>query len=183
MMTRPNFVFSRFTVALKCAYNVCSLSPTERVSPARHISSLSPAREFLGKEVFMSEPIKARHQPTVLLVEDDEATRDLMTKILVAEGYLTLTAESSHDALSILHAPLEPIDVVILDVHLPDVSGIDLCARIKELRPNLPIVVCTGEAEIEEAARLLEMGVHRYFRKPIAVEELLATVEAACRRE
>jgi DNA-binding response OmpR family regulator len=131
------------------------------------------------EEAFMRRPAHARHQPTVLLVEDDEATRNVMTRILVREGYLTLTAESSHDALSILRAPLEPIDVVILDVHLPDVSGIDLCARIRELNPTLPVVVCTGEADTEEAAQLLQMGVHRYFRKPIAIEELLATVEAA----
>jgi len=132
-----------------------------------------------AKEPFMKRRAHARHQPTVLLVEDDEVTRNVMTRILVREGYLTLTAESSHDALSILRAPLEPIDVVILDVHLPDVSGTDLCARIRELNPNLPVVVCTGEADSDEAAQLLDMGVHRYFRKPIAIEELLATVEAA----
>jgi DNA-binding response OmpR family regulator len=127
----------------------------------------------------MNRKNNSGHQPTVLLVEDDESTRNVMTRILVREGYLALTAENAHDALSILHAPLSPIDVVLLDVHLPDLSGIDLCARIRQLNPTIPVVVCTGEAEPEEAARLLELGVHRYFRKPIAMEELLATVEAA----
>jgi DNA-binding response OmpR family regulator len=127
----------------------------------------------------MKRPSTLDHQPTVLLVEDDESTRNVMTRILVREGYLALTAESAHDALSILRTPLAPIDVVLLDVHLPDVSGIDLCACIRQLNPSVPVVVCTGEAEPEEAARLIEMGVHRYFRKPIAMEELLATVEAA----
>jgi DNA-binding response OmpR family regulator len=118
-------------------------------------------------------------QPTVLVVEDDDLVRDTMTRILVAEGYLVLTAQSGHDAIGTLRAPLSPIDVVLLDVHLPDVSGIDLCARLRTLHPKLPVVVCTGEADPEEAARLLALGVHRYFRKPIAVDELLATVEAA----
>jgi DNA-binding response OmpR family regulator len=127
----------------------------------------------------MMDPVSKEHQPTILVVEDDEIARDAMTRILVREGYLVLTAESGHDALSILRAPLSPIDVVLLDVHLPDVSGIDLCARVRELHPNLPVVVCTGEAEPAEAAQLLEMGVQRYFRKPIAVDELLAVVEAA----
>jgi DNA-binding response OmpR family regulator len=127
----------------------------------------------------MVVPVVKKHQPTVLLVEDDETTRNVMTRILVREGYLVLTAEGGHDALSVLKTPLSPIDVVLLDVHLPDVSGIDLCARIRQYHPDLPVVVCTGEAEPEEAARLLELGVHRYFRKPIAVDELLATVEAA----
>jgi len=119
------------------------------------------------------------HQPTVLVVEDDETVRDAMTRILVREGYLALTAETGRDALGFLKTPLSPIDVVILDLHLPDVSAIDLCARIRELHPDMPIVVWSGEAEPSEGAQLLELGVHRYFRKPVAVDELLATVEAA----
>src|SRR6266481_2770120 len=130
----------------------------------------------------MTMAVDGKHQPTVLLVEDDEATRHVMTRILVREGYMTLSAETGHDALGFLRTPLSPIDVVILDVHLPDVSGIDLCARIREQYPNLPVVVCTGEAEPAEAARLLELGVHRYFCKPVAADELLATVEAALPR-
>jgi DNA-binding response OmpR family regulator len=127
----------------------------------------------------MIMPLLPKGQPTVLVVEDDEATRFLMTRILVSEGYLALTAETGHDALECLRQPLSKINVVILDVHLPDVSGIDLCARIRQLEPNLPVVVCTGEADTAEAARLLELGVRRYFRKPIAADELLASVEAA----
>src|SRR6516225_6058127 len=114
----------------------------------------------------MNMAVSRKHQPTVLLVEDDEATRHIMTRILVHEGYLALSAESGHDALSFLRAPLSPIDVVILDVHLPDVSGIDLCRRIREQHPDLPVVVCTCEADPAVAARLLELGVRRYFRKP-----------------
>jgi DNA-binding response OmpR family regulator len=127
----------------------------------------------------MSRPNPTGRQPTVLVVEDDENTRNVMTRILVREGYLVLTAECAHDALSILRTPLAPIDVVLLDVHLPDVSGIDLCARIRESNPTVPVLICTGEAEPVEVAQLVELGIHRYFRKPITMDELLATVEAA----
>jgi DNA-binding response OmpR family regulator len=75
----------------------------------------------------------------------------------------------------------EPIDVVLLDVGLPDVNGVDLCALLRELRPSTSVVVLTGEAEPADVARLLELGVRRYFRKPIEPDELLATVEAAVR--
>jgi DNA-binding response OmpR family regulator len=119
------------------------------------------------------------HQPTVLVVEDDEMVRDAMTKILAHQGYMVLAAATGHDAIGILKTPLSPIDVVLLDVHLPDVNGKDFCARLRESHPDLPVVVCTGEAGPEEAAELLRMGVRRYFCKPIAMEELLATVEAA----
>jgi DNA-binding response OmpR family regulator len=127
----------------------------------------------------MVSPVRKGHQPTVLLVEDDELVRDAMTRILVREGYMVLSAQSGHDAIGLLKTPLSPIDVVLLDVHLPDVNGIDLCARLREMHPNLPVIVCTGEAGPDEAAALLKLGVQRYFCKPIAVEELLATVEAA----
>jgi two-component system sensor histidine kinase ChiS len=126
----------------------------------------------------MSSPSE-NHQPTVLLVEDDEFTRLGLAHILAREGYLVLNAPTGHDAIGVVESATEPIDVVLLDVHLPDVSGVDLCARLRELKPDLSVVVCSGEAEPQEVARLLELGVRRYFQKPIEPDELLATVEAA----
>jgi DNA-binding response OmpR family regulator len=120
-----------------------------------------------------------QYQPTVLLVEDDEATRFAMATLLVQEGYLVLTAANGHEAMSVMRQPLSAIDVVLLDVHLPDASGIDLCARLRELYPGVPVIVCTGEATPEEAAELLRLGAHRYLQKPVSPDELLATVEAS----
>jgi DNA-binding response OmpR family regulator len=127
----------------------------------------------------MSVAASKPHQPTVLFVEDDEPTRDAMTAILARKGYLVLTAPSGRDALGLLRAPLGPVDVVLLDVHLPDISGVDLCARLREIQPDIPVVVCSGEAKPGDVARLLELGVRRYFEKPLTVAELLSTVEAA----
>jgi DNA-binding response OmpR family regulator len=112
-------------------------------------------------------------------VEDDDPFRAAVTALLVREGYLVLTAATGHDALGLLRQPLSPVDVVLLDVHLPDLNGIDLCAWLRQSQPKLPVIVCTGEASPAEAGRLLELGVHRYFVKPISPEELLASVEAA----
>ena len=95
------------------------------------------------------------HQPTVLLVEDNEPVRLAMAAILAREGFLVLTAATGHDAIAIIHEPLSALDVVVLDVHLPDASGVDLCARLRERYPKMPIIVCTGEATPEEATRLL----------------------------
>jgi DNA-binding response OmpR family regulator len=127
----------------------------------------------------MSSPAFPNSQPTVLVVEDDELVLDAMTRMLVREGYLVLTAASGHDAIGLLHAPLQPINVLVLDVNLPDVSGIDLCARIRELHPDLPVVVCTGSTDPTALAELLKMGIHRCFHKPVAMQELLASVESA----
>ena len=115
----------------------------------------------------------------MLLVEDDEPLRDALSLVLAKAGYLVLPAGTAHDAIGQLQAPLSPVNVVLLDVHLPDASGIDLCARIQQSHPTVPIVICTGQADADEGARLLRLGVFRYFLKPMTVDELLATMEAA----
>jgi DNA-binding response OmpR family regulator len=118
-------------------------------------------------------------QPTLLLVEDDEDTRYALARTFVGEGYLVLAAPTGHDAAGIVRGEAAPVDVVLLDVGLPDVCGLDLCARLRELRPDLPVVVCSGEAEPQEVARMRGLGVRRYLRKPVEAEEVLATVKAA----
>jgi DNA-binding response OmpR family regulator len=119
------------------------------------------------------------HQPTVLVVEDEEAVRNLIVQVLSTEGYLVLTAGTAHDALRLLNAPPSPIDVALLDVRLPDGSGVELCSHLRQLYPEMPVIVCTGDVNADEGAELLRLGVHRYFRKPFTVDELLAVVEAA----
>jgi DNA-binding response OmpR family regulator len=113
------------------------------------------------------------------VVEDDEPTRDAMTALLVQEDFLVLTAGTARDALAVLRQPLAPIDVVILDVRLPDVTGAVLCERLREMCPHVPVIVCTGEANTKEIARLLELGASRFFQKPISPEELVSTVVSA----
>ena len=116
-------------------------------------------------------------QPTVLLVEDDELDLDAMTRTFVRQGYLVLSARSGHDAMSLIYTPLQPIDVVVLDLNLPDIDGADLCARIRELHPKLPVVVCTGSTDPADAVGLMNMGVRRCCYKPVPMSDLLASVE------
>ena len=125
----------------------------------------------------MSAMISPSFQPTVLLVEDDELAMDAMTRTLVRQGYLVLSARSGHDAMSLMYTPLQPINVVVLDLNLPDVSGIDLCARIHELHPTLPVVVCTGGTDPADADGLINLGVRRFFHKPVPMADLVASVE------
>jgi DNA-binding response OmpR family regulator len=124
-------------------------------------------------------PRNLPHQPTVLLVEDDELVSDALTRILVREGYLVLTAATGHDAIGLLRTPATAIDVVVLDIGLPDVSGADLCARFREFFPNLPVLVCTGAADPEEVRELRNLGITRFFSKPIAVDDLVRGVRCA----
>ena len=121
----------------------------------------------------------SNRQPALLLVEDDEDARFALLATFARQGYQVLTAPTGHDAVGILRSEAGPVDVVLLDVGLPDVGGVDLCARMRELWPGLPVVVCSGEATRGEMDRLRGMGVLRFLRKPVGPDELLATVEVA----
>jgi DNA-binding response OmpR family regulator len=127
----------------------------------------------------MKSTPRSIRQPTLLLVEDDELVRDAMTRLFVREGYLVLTAPTGHDAIGLLRTPSSPIDAVVLDVGLPDVSGADLCARLRQFFPDLPVVVCSGAASPEEAAELRDLGITHFFCKPIAMAELVTAVRSA----
>jgi DNA-binding response OmpR family regulator len=119
-------------------------------------------------------------QPTVLLVEDDELVRDAMCRALVRAGYLVMTAATGHDAIGLLRTPLSPVDIVLLDIQLPDISGVDLCARFRELHPTLPVVVCSGGTNPDEVAELQQLGINAYFPKPIVMDQLLAAMHSVC---
>jgi CheY-like chemotaxis protein len=120
-------------------------------------------------------------QSTILLVESDDAIREAMTVMLVREGFFVQAVATARDALNVLRTPLSPIDLVLLDVDLPDVSGINLCARLRELLPRLPMMICTGDAEAETVSQLANLGVQLYLRKPFAGEKLLAAVQSLLR--
>ncbi|SRR5579884_3971640 len=121
------------------------------------------------------------HQTTLLVVEDDEMVRDAMIRLFVREGYLVLTAATGHDAIGLLRTPATSVDVVLLDIGLPDVSGADLCARMRQIFPDLPVVVCSGAARAEELEELRRLGISRFLTKPIALSELVEAVGSACK--
>jgi DNA-binding response OmpR family regulator len=127
----------------------------------------------------MSPAAQLNRTKVILLVEDDELVRDAMMRILVREGYQVLTAPTGHDAIGLLRTPSSTIDLVLLDIGLPDVSGIDLCARLRELFPAMPVVVVTGAAGPEEAAELRNLGITRFFCKPIAIDQLIAALRSS----
>jgi CheY-like chemotaxis protein len=123
-------------------------------------------------------PRQRKPQLTILVVDPDDATRDAVNVALVRAGYFVLPAASVRDAWGMLRTPHARIDLVLLDPHLPDVSGIHLCARLREISPTVPVMVCAGDVEPGEVDQLRQLGVRYYLRKPIAFEELLHTVRA-----
>jgi DNA-binding NtrC family response regulator len=120
-------------------------------------------------------------QPTLLLVQEEESTRNAMAQMLVQEGFLVLTAATGHDALGVWRASLTPIDVIVLNVPLPDLDATDLCAHLRRQDPDRPMIVGTGDAEPDEKAKLFQLGVKHFFSKPVDLDGLLSTVRKALR--
>ncbi len=116
------------------------------------------------------------HQPTIMLAVADEPSRDALNIALVKANFMVLTAATAREAMKLLRTPLSPVDVALLDVHLPDVNGVDLCSRLRELYPKLPVLVCTDQAEQGDVSQLQKLNVLRVFSKPVAIGELLAAV-------
>jgi CheY-like chemotaxis protein len=120
-------------------------------------------------------------QPTLLLVESDEDTRDAMTVMLFQEGYQVLAVSTGRDAWNVLRAPFAPIDIVLLDVHLPDINGVQLCRRLRDAFPNMPVFAWVPPSASAESAQLRQLGVQHWAGRSEELAELVGTVRAFLR--
>ncbi|WP_226531758.1 response regulator transcription factor [Microbacterium paraoxydans] len=114
----------------------------------------------------------------ILIVEDDDRVAGALEAFLARSGYATVRAANGAVALELLGADTE---VVLLDLGLPDVDGIDLCRRIRG-RSEVPIVIVTARNQVAERIKGLRAGADDFVVKPYDVHELLARIEAVTRR-
>lgn len=121
-------------------------------------------------------------QPSVLIVEDEPAQREVLAYNLEAEGFSVSTAANGEEALLMISEA--PPDVIVLDWMLPAVSGIEVCRRLKS-RPEtrgLPVIMLSARVEETDRVRGLETGADDYIIKPYSLAELMARVRAQLRR-
>jgi two-component system response regulator MprA len=128
----------------------------------------------------MQELIVDQEPSSVLVVEDDRAVRDAVERALSFEGYSVATARDGAEALSAV--VLEPPDVIVLDVMMPHVDGLETCRRIRARGIAIPILILTARHEISDRVAGLDAGADDYMVKPFALEELLARLRALLRR-
>jgi two-component system KDP operon response regulator KdpE len=115
----------------------------------------------------------------ILIVEDDPSVRKLVRVNLIKRGYTVSEAEDSHQAISLFQSV--PVDLVLLDLVLPGLSGVDVCTWIRT-RSEVPIIVLSARLEEELKVAALDAGADDYVTKPFNSEELLARVRAFLRR-
>lgn len=119
-------------------------------------------------------------QLRVLIVDDDEAVRKLIAKILSNDGMLTYQAESGSKALALLEQ--NQYDLIILDIMLPDISGYEVAKQIRHRDLQMPTIFLSGKTEEEDIIKGLDMGADSYLTKPFSPSLLSAHVKSRIRR-
>lgn len=118
--------------------------------------------------------------PRILVVDDDPKITSFLRRALALEGYEVSVTNLPSETLRMLPSQLP--DLIILDVMMPGIDGLELCRRIRTAGESLPILMLTARDALSDRVKGLDMGADDYLVKPFALEELLARVRALLRR-
>jgi len=114
----------------------------------------------------------------ILVVDDEPAIRRFLRTSLVAEGYDVIEAENENDALAELR---NRVDMVVLDLGLPDADGVDVLRKIRACDATVPVIILSSRADETGKVAALDLGADDYVTKPFGIDELLARIRAAFR--
>jgi DNA-binding NtrC family response regulator len=120
-------------------------------------------------------------KPKILIVDDEERFRLTLAKMLTAQGLEVAAVEGGREALEELDR--QPCDVIILDLRMPEMDGIEALAEIKKGHPEIEVIVLTGHASVDAAMEIIKGGGYYYLLKPYPIEELMEKIEAAYERK
>lgn len=113
----------------------------------------------------------------ILVVDDEKLQREIIRDILKYEGYGVMIAGSGQEALELLNQ--SSVDLVITDLRMPEMDGIELLGRVKETNPEISVIVVTAYGSVGSAVEAMKKGAFHYLTKPLGKEELLLTVQRA----
>ncbi|MBO4301051.1 MAG: response regulator [Desulfovibrio sp.] len=120
-----------------------------------------------------------------LFVDDEVEFLELMQKRLARRGMDVAVASNGQTALDMLDATMreggEPFQIVVMDVRMPGMDGLETLRHMKEKAPQLPVILLTGHACMDVAVKGLDLGAYDYMLKPVAISELLVKMEEAVR--
>lgn len=116
----------------------------------------------------------------ILIIDDDEIVRKSCERILSPEGFLIISAKDGKEGLKLLSK--KTFDLVLTDLRMPDMDGIEVLKKVKEIGPDIEVIVITGYGTIKSAIEAIRHGAYDYIEKPFSPEELLNVVERSIER-
>jgi two-component system, OmpR family, phosphate regulon sensor histidine kinase PhoR len=116
---------------------------------------------------------------TILVVDDEKVVRDGCHRVLTGKGYTVRLAENGQEAMDMLSA--EPIDMVLLDLKMPGMSGEEVLDRVNGLYPDIPVIVITGHGTIDTAVECMKKGAYDFITKPFQIDQFLLTINRAAK--
>ena len=147
--------------------------------------SLSKVVKRVAQQLDDSFSLKSQREPglstkmaTILVIDDEEINRSLLERRIKKYGYTPITASSAKSGLKILRH--NSIDLILLDIMMPDVDGVTLLAQMKKIEAvkNIPVIMLTAQSEKESVARCMELGAIDYMLKPFNNTYLKRRIEA-----
>ncbi|HEY4117836.1 MAG TPA: sigma-54 dependent transcriptional regulator [Byssovorax sp.] len=122
--------------------------------------------------------------PTILVVDDEKNIRRTLDLVLSGEGYRVVEAATAEAALDVLAKGEAPVDLAILDIMLPGMSGIELLGKLRQddATRELPVIVISGHATVQDAVQAIKLGAADFFEKPVARERVLVSVKNALKQ-
>lgn len=117
----------------------------------------------------------------ILIIDDDQNQRKTLIDILTTKGYETFVAENGAAGLAVLQE--KPVNLVLTDLGLPDISGIDILGKVKTLYPAIQVIILTGSATVDSAVEATNLGAFSYLLKPYDIEQLLLQIQRATEKQ
>lgn len=112
--------------------------------------------------------------PNILVVDDDESFRSLITEILEAKGYIVKGVENG--AQAIVASEEEIFNLALIDINLPDMTGIDLLTKLRKTEPEIVKIIITGHASLDNSIKAANKGINGYIVKPFDPKKLIALI-------
>jgi PAS domain S-box-containing protein len=137
-----------------------------------------PSVEIVEKEAKSTEPELRLGSGTVLVIEDEEMVLDVTQTMLEKLGYRVLCARTGKEAIGITNTFDGDIDLALLDIKLPDMEGGRIYPIIKEYRPKMKVIVCSGYSSDGPAREILNAGAHGFIKKPFVFKELFIKIRS-----
>ncbi len=118
-----------------------------------------------------------KRNPTILVVDDEKGVYDLFHRILKKNGYTVLVAKDGKEALELVDK--KSPDLVILDLKLPDMNGIQVLRRLKKINENIEVIMITGYGTMKTARMAMSLGAYDYITKPFDINYIKALIKDA----